>query len=256
MTTLLELALSDLPSDLASWPAALGAMRDDDAHLVVAALFDAWVWGRLDAHVHALGETYRSFGALLSSLPERLTQDLEVERMANDEADVRRWCWTEGWLLLSQDEDLMVMRDEYVGALLDEGGAGCPKRDYVFGIVEHHLRDDLHHALWDGAATLPERYAWALRVAEGAMRAGAISLSSYAARMASYAQSRVVEREEAEQRVLDLRRCHPNATEPPDVRLEGDVWIATLNRQNILPGRLLIDRRTGAMRAEASARRR
>ncbi|MBK6809190.1 MAG: hypothetical protein IPG81_09865 [Sandaracinaceae bacterium] len=55
MTALLDIALSELPGDLASWPAALGAMREVDAHEVLAALFEAWVAGRLEAHLHAQG---------------------------------------------------------------------------------------------------------------------------------------------------------------------------------------------------------
>jgi hypothetical protein len=37
---------------------------------------------------------------------------------------------------------------------------------------------------------------------------------------------------------------------------EGDRWLARLDRANTLPGQLVIDRRTGAMRAEETARRR
>jgi hypothetical protein len=256
MTALLDIALSELPGDLASWPAALGAMREVDAHEVLAALFEAWVAGRLEAHLHAQGETYRSFGALLTGLPERFTVGLSAERMADDEVDVRRWCWAPGWFLLSQDEDLMVMNDDCVSALLEEGAAGCPKREYVFGIVEHHVRDQMHHALWDGAATLPERLVWAGRVASEAALAGAADVSDYAARIASYAVQGAVKREDVEQRVFDLRRCHPNRTVPPHVRLEGDRWLARLDRGNALVGQLVIDRRTGAMRADETVRRR
>ncbi len=42
----------------------------------------------------------------------------------------------------------------------------------------------------------------------------------------------------------------------PTVRLEGDRWLARLDRANTLPGQLVIDRRTGAMQAEETARRR
>ncbi|MBK6580002.1 MAG: hypothetical protein IPG17_28235 [Sandaracinaceae bacterium] len=91
---------------------------------------------------------------------------------------------------------------------------------------------------------------------EDAARAGATDLVDYAARIASYAVQGAVKREDVEQRVFDLRRCHPNRTVPPHVRLEGDRWLARLDRANTLPGQLVIDRRTGAMRAEETARRR
>lgn len=256
MPSLLDLALSELPGDLATWPAALGAIPEVDAHEVLAALFEAWVAGQLDATLTARGATYRSFGALLMGLPERFTDGLSAERMADDEVDVRRWCWAPGWYLLSQDEDLMVMNDDCVSALLEEGAAGCPKREYVFGIVEHHVRDQMHHALWDGASTLPERLAWARQVGEDAARAGATDLVDYASRIASYAVQGAVKREDVDQRVFDLRRCHPNRTVPPKVRLEGELWLARLDRANTLPGQLVIDRRTGAMHAEETARRR
>lgn len=227
---MIELALAEISSDPAAWPAAIQRLSPQDAWLVIDAVHAAWIDGTLTPRLLRSGETEleldRAIGRAFAALPESLVDPLERERWADDETDARRWCWAPGWSLMSQDEDLLLMRDDWTVALLEEIGAGCTKRRYAEGIVEHHVRDSVHAALWTDEGSFRARLAWAGSIAEVARATGATRVAEYAARLASYAAHGRVKREDIEQRVLDLRRCHPNPALAPDVRIEGDLWIA------------------------------
>jgi hypothetical protein len=177
------------------------------------------------------------------------------EDPTHDERAVRRWCWADGWTLMSQDEDLLLMHDAYMRPLLEEAAAGCTKRGYALAIVAHHVRDALHAALWprdEGAAGVVRAVDAALaRAADLAPLARSTqdaALVAYLERLVSYRRPHKVGWDEATARVLDVRRCHPDATTPVVLHQRGKTWIAELAQANIVAGALLhIDVGTGRM---------
>ena len=119
--------------------------------------FVDWVEGRLDrfAPDEDLLEWDRRMGALFTEVDGERDFDIEYEREGRTERELRRWCWAEGWLQMSQDEDLLLMDADQAPPLLDEARRGCPKRDYILGIVEHGLRDAFHRVLCSASAVTP-----------------------------------------------------------------------------------------------------
>jgi len=172
--------------------------------------------------------------------------EMEHEQMASEEREIRRWCWAPGWVLLSQDEDLLLMDAAQAPWLLDEARRGCPKRTYVLQIVAHGVRDRLHHALWEDAGIAAELEAAAqlLPLARGTRDP---ELVAYLERIVSYAESRSVSSAEVVQRVRDLRRCHPGSEHAPRIERRGSHWCVPLARANVRPGTLHIDVDSGRM---------
>ncbi|MCC7540142.1 MAG: hypothetical protein IT379_28245, partial [Deltaproteobacteria bacterium] len=192
-------------------------------------LLRAWVEGRLeplllddppstDATTALRQRLARSLGTLDSVIAWRGPGPGETE--------ARRWCWIAPWVLLEQDEDLFLMRDDLIEPLLDEARASCTKRDYAVGIVTHHLRDSIHAALREGADALRARIAATRRFADAARRARATGLVEYLARIADYERPQKVSRDDAMARVSDVWRCHA----PTSVVIEtrGDEWWSPL----------------------------
>jgi hypothetical protein len=234
-----------------------GLARAERARFVER-LYTSWIAGTIPPA--AVGaddaiEANRRIGRAFRALPSALTDPLSFERTERDEMDVRRWCWVPGWYLMSQDEDLLLMDDDYVAALCQEASEGCTKRKYALSIVEHHARDGAHHALWDGAERLEEHLEKVGSWAALAHAADAPELAAYLERLGRYAEPRAVDQAEVRQRVLDLRRCHANEGVAPSFTREGDRWVARLDRANVTEGRLVIEAATGRMWAEEVARR-
>ena len=73
---------------------------DDQAHVLV---------GRAAPSEASDIEADRILGRWVETLPEALTEWMEIEHWPKSPVrDVMRWCWCSGWLLSSQDEDLIL----------------------------------------------------------------------------------------------------------------------------------------------------
>lgn len=233
---------------LHAWVPALQALPLRDGQVLSELLYFGYVQGKLRgvlAETSALTEL-RALGRVLRDLPDELLHGCVWDRMHASTEDVRRWTWTREWTLLSQDEDLMVMEDALIPALLEEVGAGCTKRAYVASIVAHHARDKAHGALGRGAAVLAESLACAGAWAELAQRAGALAEAEYMTRLAGYRSVRVVDADDVTQRVYDLRRCYPDPARVPVVRAVGDRYQAQLVERPF-QRTLHVERATGRM---------
>ncbi|WAS99350.1 hypothetical protein [Nannocystis punicea] len=167
----------------------------------------------------------------------------------------RRWAWQPRWYLMSQDEDLLLMSDELVPTLLATAAERrVPKRQVLVDIVAHHARDSCWQAAYHGEG-LEARLRRAAGWAPQAREIGAPELAAYLERLGGHAVAGPVDREGAEQRLLDLGRC----VEPPRSALclraveggwEGWLVNSALNR------RLRIDAATGRMTPIEAKRRR
>lgn len=254
--------LREFPSDPSRWADAVCAHAE--APRLLAAVRDAWiddrltpaVWESLTGTRVARAAVDRAMGAIFAEIDRRGVRAPHVERRIDrDESDgegetaVRRWCWTPSWRLMSQDEDLLLMTDDFLPWLLDEAAARCTKRDYVLRIVEHHARDSAHHALWDGADPKP-RF---VRIGEwlpAVERARAPELVDYFTRLAGYAHAARVSRYDARQRVFDLRRCTARTEIEPELERRGDEWVARFDLADVTPGELHVHAESGEMWAE------
>jgi hypothetical protein len=125
-----------------------------------------------------------------------------------------------------------------LAVLLDEAAAGCPKRDYIVGIVTHGARDRAHDAVRRGTFADHARAAAAL--IRQARSARLPDLVAYLGRIVRYAERGVVDEAEARSRVHDLTRCDPPAT--VHVERRGKQWIGNVGRAT-----LTIDAYNGAM---------
>ncbi|APR76150.1 Hypothetical protein A7982_01497 [Minicystis rosea] len=253
----LEEARVFLPASVEAWPDALAAMPHEDAATLVTDLYRAWLEGALGTALFdaegpiAQSDADRRMGRMFLRLPKPLRLgDMSIEMGPSSEHDLCRWCWAPAWTFCSQDEDLLVMSDGCVAPLLEEARAGCPKRDYVISIVEHHARDRAHGHLWNNAAGLDAVLAKVRDWIVLSRDAGAVELTAYLERLASYAEPRRVSREEAITRVFDLRRCDPERHRAPEVSLSGGQWVARFDWLVVGAATLHIDVESGRMWAE------
>lgn len=250
-------------SDLDARRRALETMSQTAAVQILVELHPVWI---VDDQAHVLVgraapsgasdiEADRVLGRWVETLPEALTEWMEIEHWPKAHVrDVMRWCWCSGWLLLSQDEDLIPANDETVEPLLEEAGRGAPKAAYVRGIVAHHIRDAVHHVLWSDPQTLHARLERSAAWASVARRTGAVELAAYCERLGRYRGSgRVDSQADVEQAVFDLRRCAAAAETPPVVRRDGEVWIATILQGDRWPSELCMDASTGRVWGRPSA---
>ncbi|MBT9588653.1 hypothetical protein IV102_35280 [bacterium] len=187
-------------------------------------------------------ELDRDFGRFLrdQNLSE---EDLpEFEKFVNTEAEVRRWCWAENWIILSQDEDLVVMQDPWIPTLLEEVQHGCCKADYVVSIVLHLLRDSAHAFLGSDfeqrLRVMSEWTPW-MESCDG-------HNFSYAYRLFGYRHAQSVDQAGAVQRVYDLRRCHPDLGRPPRLQ-SAQGWLCPIQGAHVVPKQLLVNKQTGSM---------
>ena len=251
----LEALIAASGSDLDARRRALEAMPHPTAVEILGELHRAWI---VDDQAHVLVgraapsepsdiEADRVLGRWVEALPESLTEWMEIEHWPKSPVrDVMRWCWCSGWLLSSQDEDLIPASDGTVEPLLEEAGRGAPKAAYVRSIVAHHIRDAVHHVLWSDGQTLDARLERSAAWASAARRTGAVELAAYCERLGRYRGAGPVDsKADVEQAVFDLRRCAAAAETPPTVSRDGDVWVATILRADRWPAELCVDASTG-----------
>lgn len=129
---------------------------------------------------------------------------------------IHRWAWQPRWYLTEQDEDLLLMEWDLIPALLAAAAdPRAPKRDYIHGIVAHHARDQLYQAVHDDK-DVPTCLRRAAAFAPQARTNGAAELARYLERLGAHADEAPVDRDGAEQRLLDMGRC----SEPPRDKLD------------------------------------
>lgn len=147
--------LEQLGRDPGAWLQALRAISSVETALVYAdALWRAWATGGLEQEVLTPPwdeRPVRALHALLAQLFHALRNETTPPRWpAFDdrtlgrhpvvtEALTRRWCWIDGWTLMSQDEDLLF-RENDATPMLEEALAGCPKRDYAVSIATRAIQ--------------------------------------------------------------------------------------------------------------------
>jgi hypothetical protein len=242
----------ELGTEIDRWPEAFAERPAEERVPLLEALYRAWIDGELAglAESNDLPEHDRRIGRVLSSLPDSWADVIVIDCVNPTLEQARRWCWGRDWLLLSQDEDLMLMDDDQVGGLLDEAGRGCTKRDYALSIVAHHARDSMHHALWHGAAKFRSRLQEIASWIPAAREAKDGALVAYLERLASYLEPHEVAEAEVVQRVYDLRRCEEERGGQPQVKRDGPNWVARFDHANVTQGVLFVEVATGKMWAE------
>lgn len=241
-------------------------------------MLDAYIHAQLDSHPSADRDGVvwdRQVGQVLARFaadhPDWVNEEIEFIG-AQDERSTRRWCWAVGWTLISQDEDLLLMNEPCDAWLLDEALRGAPKGPYAVSIVAHAVRDGLHAALWPAKPAIGRgrtgpiagaevhtavdtAIARASRVANTLAGSTFHHAFEYARRLAGYGERRKVDRAEASQRVLDVRRCHPREDVPVELERRGKTWIASLKRAGLEKGHLFIQAGDGRMWASTSIAR-
>ena len=202
-----------------------------------------------DADVSALRKLRAELADGVAALGDPDTLTIEWGPGPLDDATARRWCWVVPWILFSQDEDLFLMADDLVAPLLEEAGAGCPKRAYVFSIALHHVRDQANAALRNGSGAVRARIRELVRFRQVGVDAGHETFVAYLDRLARYERPGKVDREGACARVSDLWRCHA----PPAATVEaaGNEWRAQSSTTPAHEEWIVIDAKTGAMHLDA-----
>jgi hypothetical protein len=235
-------------------------LASSEAYRLGRAFVEAWASGALEtellpgASAAGLRELRHTLAAAVAALQASgVDLGIETRDLNPDETTARRWCWVEPWILMSQDEDLLLMDEHLIVPLLDEAAANCPKRDYVLSVVEHGIRDGAHHQLRHGPDALAAYFAKAADWVVHARAARAADLTAYCERLASYASPGPVDAEGARVRGSDLTRCHPD----PDVHVDrkGNAWVARVSSSGAT-ALLSIDVSTGVMWMGPAAGRR
>lgn len=243
---------STLGEDPADWQRAAAELGfGPDALDVINELHDLWIVHDA-ANALLTGEfepvpddditADRRLSGIVRQFPEGLTDWVEIEHFgAREGRDIRRWAWVQGWILLSQDEDLVAGHDTNILPLLAEAALNCPKASYIAAIVSHHVRDAAHFALFAGEGKFQEYVRGLQAWRAAAESASASDLVAYLSRLESYGETRGAQsRENVEQMVFDLRRCHPDLTRAAEIERDGARWIAA-----VAPGELQVDAHTG-----------
>lgn len=245
--------------DARVWTSRLRALPGDEPGELAKALLRAYRHGALDA---------ARWAALTGTAPDRrdtidrgirwlwdafvhdgLAHVRAIDGGNDTPTMIRRWAWQPRWILMSQDEDLLLMRDDLMPALfaiLEE--PDVPKRDYVLSIIEHHARDRAAMAARNGAG-LDEALALAASLRPAAERVGSPRLASYLARLAAYREAGPVDHAGALQRLRDLARCSEPSVDEVALESVAGGFVGTLKHSGG-DRRLRIDARTGAITLE------
>jgi hypothetical protein len=214
--------------------AALIGSRNDATELL-AALRSATAAGQLTTSlwrsVTGAAEPVdfpRSFGALFDHLADAglvMEADGMPSKWTGDA--LRLWAYTDNWLLLSQDEDLMLMDEKLIPNLLVIAREQeCRKRGYILGCVAHWARDSAFEAA--GTVRFRETVGRIAKHQSAVEAAGDLVLAAYLERLAWYALPAKVEEPDAKQRALDLTRCAAPKPESVAVKLDGQDWVVLL----------------------------
>jgi hypothetical protein len=246
--------LGVLSSEPAQWTSEIAVLDDAAKSELGAWLVREWIEGRLEPRLLAAPADQAARTVLRRQLAAAVTalgvDEMDVEWGPQvDDAIAARWCWITPWILMSQDEDLFLMADHLVAALLGEASAGCPKRDYAIAIVQHHVRDQAHAALARGPDAVRSRLAELATFAGPARVAGASDLVAYLERLASYARPQKLTELDARVRILDLWRCHAPAT--VELVRQGSEWRACVDPHPQVERWICVDARTGALRLDS-----
>jgi hypothetical protein len=249
--------LASLPREPREWAdavASLGAARKAD---IAWWLVREWAEGRLEprfvtdaAGAEALTRLRRELAAAVTALGGSGLPVLEWWGDDGVDAEMAaRWCWIEPWILLAQDEDLLLMNDSLVAPLLEQFRLACPKRRWVLAIVLHHVRDQAHAQLRAGAEEVRKKLVELSRFVPAAKAAGAEELVAYLARLERWVEPRKVSRDEAAACVADLWRCHAPASVV--VEAAGSEWRVRDEMPAPYEQWIVIDAETGAMHLDA-----
>ncbi len=160
-------AIGDLPRH---WFARLSVR--DDAVSLADTLWLAWTWGHLESVSLASSDSsstrdlHRTLAALFEAASKAVVNGAPIwvrpeDRLTSDhvvpsEAVTRRWCWIEGWILLPQDEEGLLLGG--VEALLEESLAGCPKRSYALRIAGDEMWRRTRFARVDSLARMASQW--------------------------------------------------------------------------------------------------
>ncbi len=248
-------------SEVEGWIARLQSLGEEGPTLATSllrayrhgALSDArWaaLTGRPPSRAWEVDETIRRFWD--AAAEAGLSKKYSVQAVGEDAGAIRRWAWQPRWILMEQDEDLLLMEDRLVPVLFAVAAVReVPKREYVLSIVAHHARDSCSAAFYRGAemtGTLRRVAGWA----EGARAVGAEALAEYLERLGRHAIPGPVDRAAVVQRLRDVARCQePPAEQVAVVEVEGGfegVLVGSVHR------RLYFDATSGAVRFAASDR--
>ena len=246
--------LGVLSSQPAKWASEIAVLDDAAKAELGAWLVREWIEGRLEHRLLTRPASQAIRTLLRRQLAAAITalgvDDMDVEWGPQvDDAIAARWCWIKPWILTSQDEDLFLMSDHLVAALLGEASAGCPKRDYAIAIVQHHVRDQAHAALTRGPDAVRGRLAELATFTGPARAAGASDLVAYLERLASYARPQKLTELDAHARILDLWRCHAPAT--VELERQGSEWRACVDSHPQVERWICVDAKTGALRLDS-----
>jgi hypothetical protein len=139
----------------------------------------------------------------------------------------RLWAYAWEWALLSQDEDLLLMQENFIPWLLAIAAEpDCPKSGYGLQVVAHWARDGAFYEVGKPGFAAFVRKASAHE--QAARTAGDLRLADYLARLGSYADPHAVDEAAAMQRGLDLTRCYEPSPDAVAVTRQGDAWRVTL----------------------------
>jgi hypothetical protein len=201
--------LGVLSREPAQWASDIAVLDEAARSELGTWLVREWIEGRLEPRLLAAPANQAARTVLRRQLAAAVTalgvDELDIEWGGQlDDVIAARWCWIRPWSLMSQDEDLLLMADDFVAALLGEASAGCPKRDYAISIVQHHVRDQAHAALARGSDAVRSRLHELAVFTAPARAASASELVAYLERLASYARPRKLTELDARARILDL----------------------------------------------------
>jgi len=110
--------LKHLPQDVYLWAEAFQRLPGREARELARSFVKDWAEGRLEETLlpdprdpEALLALRRCLSWVVASL-ESGGLDFRIEHTDFSDLAVRRWCWVVPWVLVSQDEDLLLMNEK------------------------------------------------------------------------------------------------------------------------------------------------
>ena len=123
------------------------------------AIFETWARGTMPTDVlRGYVGDFDDYDLVGDRLMEALgLDDVEVVPRNDDRDDaafLRRWAYTAEWLLLHQDEDLVVAEFDLIRLVRAAAAPDCAKDEYIAQGAEDHMRNRLNTAAVKGPAAL------------------------------------------------------------------------------------------------------